>query len=49
MKRMNPLDASWLSVDSHDTPMHVGNLQVFSLPKGAPDDFVQQWVTTLKA
>lgn len=49
MKRMNPLDASWLSVDSHDTPMHVGNLQIFSLPKGAPDDFVRQWVTILKA
>lgn len=48
MKRMNPLDASWLSVDSHDTPMHVGNLQIFSLPKGAPDDFIQQWVTQFK-
>src|SRR3569623_2050352 len=49
MKRLNPLDASWLSVESHDTPMHVGNLQIFSLPKNAPDDFLGQMVTRIKS
>ncbi len=49
MKRLNPLDASWLSVESHDTPMHVGNLQIFSLPKNAPDDFLGQLLTRIKS
>lgn len=35
MKRLGTLDASWLAVESEDTPMHVGNLQIFSLPEGA--------------
>lgn len=49
MKRLNPLDASWLSVESHDTPMHVGNLQIFSLPKNAPDDFLGQLLQRIKS
>ncbi len=49
MRRMNPLDASWLSVESHETPMHVGNLQIFSTPKNAPDDFLAQLVTRMKS
>jgi diacylglycerol O-acyltransferase len=49
MRRMNPLDASWLSVESHETPMHVGNLQIFSLPRGAPDDYLQQLVAKMKS
>src|SRR5438093_1019219 len=48
-KRLNPLDASWLTVDSRDTPMHVGSLLIFSLPDDAPDDFVQKLFGTLKA
>ena len=42
MKRLNPLDASWLMVESRETPMHVGNLAIFSLPTDAPDDFIQK-------
>ena len=49
MKRLNPLDASWLSVESHDTPMHVGNLQIFSLPKNAPSDFLGQLLARIKS
>jgi WS/DGAT/MGAT family acyltransferase len=49
MRRMNPLDASWLSVESHETPMHVGNLQIFSLPKNAPEDFLGQLVAKMKS
>lgn len=41
-KRLNPMDASWLYVESHDTPMHVAGLMIFELPKDAPPDFFQQ-------
>ena len=44
MKRMNILDASWLAVDSEDTPMHVGNLQIFSMPEGAPVTYLRDEV-----
>lgn len=48
-KRLNPLDASWLAVDSIDTPMHVASLLTFKLPDDAPDDFVQKLYATLKS
>ena len=38
-KRLNPLDASWLAVDSVDTPMHVGSLMLFDLPEGYQGDY----------
>lgn len=40
--RLNPLDASWLLLDTADTPMHVGALLVFAKPAGAPADSVEQ-------
>ncbi len=49
MKKLNTMDASWLMVESRETPMHVANLAIFSLPKDAPDDFVQQLVARAKA
>lgn len=49
MKKLNPMDASWLYVESRDTPMQVGNLSIFSLPDDAPDDFVQQLVARARA
>ena len=48
MKRLGTLDASWLAVESEDTPMHVGNLQIFSLPEGAPETFLRDLVTRMK-
>lgn len=48
-KKLNPMDASWLYVESRETPMQVGNLSIFSLPEGAPDDFVQQLVARARA
>lgn len=48
MKRLGTLDASWLAVESEDTPMHVGTLQIFSLPEGAPDTFLRDMVTRMK-
>ena len=39
-RALNLLDASWLLVESPETPMHVGALMPFSLPEGAGADFV---------
>lgn len=49
MKKLNPLDASWLHVESRDTPMHVAQMQIFSLPEGAPEGFVAELVARAKA
>ena len=48
-KRLNPLDASWLAVDSIDTPMHVGSLLIFKVPEDAPDDFAAKLFASLKS
>ena len=47
--KLNPLDASWLMVESIDTPMHVGSLTIYSLPDDAPPDFVKNLVAHLRA
>ena len=49
MKRLGTLDASWLAVESEDTPMHVGNLQIFSFPEGASDTFLRDLLDRMKA
>jgi WS/DGAT/MGAT family acyltransferase len=41
-KTLNPLDASWLLVESRETPMHVGALIPFTLPDDAPPDFLRR-------
>lgn len=46
--KVNILDASWLALDTEDTPMHVGNLQILSLPDDAPEDFLRDQVHNLK-
>jgi WS/DGAT/MGAT family acyltransferase len=48
-KRLNPLDASWLAVDSVDTPMHVGSLLIFQAPDDAGDGFAQKLFSHLKS
>ena len=47
--RLKPLDASWLYVESRDTPMHVAGLNIFSLPPDAAPDFLARLVAQLKA
>lgn len=43
MGRRLPLtDAAWLLIESRERPMHVGGLQLFSLPPGAPEDWLQR-------
>ena len=44
MKKLSPMDASWLYVESRATPMQVGNLSIFSLPEDAGEEFVQELV-----
>ena len=41
-KKLNPLDASWLLVESPQTPMHVAGLQIFTLPKNASPQFMRE-------
>ncbi|PID42139.1 MAG: wax ester/triacylglycerol synthase family O-acyltransferase [Proteobacteria bacterium] len=48
MSRVNILDASWLAVESENTPMHVANLQIFSLPENAPETFLRDLVARMK-
>lgn len=40
--RLNPLDAAWIMTESRATPNHVGGLLIFSLPEGAPRDFLRR-------
>ena len=48
-RRLNPLDASWLAVDSIDTPMHVGSLLTFKVDDDAPEDFAHKLFAHLKS
>ena len=42
MKKLPLMDSAWLTLESADTPMHVGCLQLFQLPENAPEDYLQQ-------
>ena len=48
MKRLSPIDASFLYMESTRTPMHVGSLLIFKLPKDAPPDFMKQLVELMR-
>jgi len=48
-KNLNPLDASWLMVESRETPMHVGGLLRFSLPPDAPPDYLRKLMTEFRS
>ncbi len=48
MARLKPLDASWLYVESRDTPMHVAGLNIFSMPKNAGPDFLRNLVAQFR-
>jgi WS/DGAT/MGAT family acyltransferase len=47
--RIPPLDLSWLMLESRSTPMHVGALLTFTLPDGAPEDFLQSLAANFRA
>lgn len=42
MAKLNTQDASFLMLESPDSPMHIGFLLTFKLPKGAPGDYMQK-------
>lgn len=48
-QRLAPMDASFLQIETREAPTHVASLQIFSLPKNAPRDFVKNVVQTLRA
>lgn len=41
LKSMNAMDAGLLAMESAETPMHVGGVQVLRLPRGAGRDYVR--------
>lgn len=48
MKKLSLMDASWLTLESKETPMHVATLQVFNLPEDADADFLQDVVSRFR-
>ncbi len=48
MKKLSPLDQVFLWLEKRQQPMHVGGLQLFSFPEGAPDDYVAQLADQLR-
>ena len=49
MRRLKPLDASWLYVESRNTPMHVAGLHIFKPSAKAGPDFVRDLVAQCRA
>lgn len=48
-RRLSLLDATFLTIETREAPMHVAGLQVYALPPDAPRDFVKNVVRTLRA
>lgn len=49
MQLISPPDAAFLLSESRATPMHVGGLQVFELPDGAPPGWLREQFTSMIA
>jgi diacylglycerol O-acyltransferase len=48
-KRVSPVDAAWLVLESRDTPMHVGGLFEFTNPPDAPPDYLRQELERMRS
>lgn len=48
-KRMSLLDATFLNIETRDTPMHVASLAIFQRPEGAPRSFVKAVVENYRS
>jgi WS/DGAT/MGAT family acyltransferase len=48
MTRLSAQDASFLTLETRDTPMHIGFLLTFKLPSRAPADYMQRLHTRLE-
>ena len=42
-KRLALLDSGWLTMETPETPMHVGGLMLYKVPDNAPESFMQVW------
>ncbi|MBR9814110.1 wax ester/triacylglycerol synthase family O-acyltransferase [bacterium] len=49
MRRLSPLDAAWLTVESRDTPMHVASLVILSKPKNAGENYLIELAEQLRS
>lgn len=49
MKRLSPIDSTFLYMESTRTPMHVGSLLTFKMPKDAPADYFQQLIGIMRS
>jgi WS/DGAT/MGAT family acyltransferase len=49
VRRLSPVDAAWLAIESRDSPMHVGGLFELTLPDGAPEDYLQSLFARMRA
>ncbi|WP_431958484.1 wax ester/triacylglycerol synthase domain-containing protein, partial [Nocardia lijiangensis] len=43
IKRLSATDATWLSLESPEMPMHVAFLMEFHCPEGDAEGFVRRW------
>ena len=48
-QKLTSVDNAFFQLESHDTPMHVAGLQIFTLPTHAPADYVQNLVAHLRS
>jgi diacylglycerol O-acyltransferase len=48
VKRLSPIDAAFLRMESKRTPMHVGAMMTFRLPEDAPPDFCQRLLRQMR-
>lgn len=48
MKIVPPIDAAWVLIESAESPMHFGSLQIYALPAGAGPDYVWRMAAELR-
>ncbi|MDP9142486.1 MAG: wax ester/triacylglycerol synthase family O-acyltransferase [Pseudomonadota bacterium] len=49
IQKLTAVDAAFFQIESHDTPMHVAALQIFSMPANAGPDFMRKLVAHLRS
>lgn len=49
MKRLSPMDATFLYMESTRAPMHVGSMMTFKMPKDCPPDYFRDMIQMLRA
>ncbi|MFT7127165.1 MAG: diacylglycerol O-acyltransferase, partial [Pseudoalteromonas tetraodonis] len=44
MKKLSFMDSSWFQLESSETPMHVGGLQIYTYPEDASEDYLKDLI-----